>query len=253
MLIVNALLLLLDYGDLISKTFPTAKNPKEWLEDIAFLSGLPWYWKLITLLIANILLIGEGAFRAIRKRERQRDGYARKLQEIEDAKPNLVLLRTEVNPTPWGRNWSAPFVAARFINKPKGNSEKSVARDARARISFFEASTSRPLIQDMDARWSSSTQPSALAPATSWNSLLPMRFGIDDAQNIDIAFRSTSGEFVAFNNDSYHYSGFTKPGHELGMGPIIAEIRLFGVDVNNTFRVKFGTNPNGEVCFLDGE
>lgn len=250
MLTVNGILLLLDYGDLASKTFPATK---EWLDRIALLSGLPWYYKVIIILGVNVLLVGEGAFRAIRKREDQRNGYAAKLREIEEARPELSLLSTEVQPLMFGQDFRATFVKARFINKPKGNFEKSVARDARARISFFDATSLKPLIQDMDGRWDSTTQPSAMPPGVSRNSLLPMRFGIEDAQNVDIAFRNQAGEFVAFNNDSYIYwaAGYLKPGHELGRGPVVAEIRLFGVDVDETFKVKFGTGSNGEVRFFE--
>jgi len=49
------------------------------------------HWKIIVLLGANVLLVVEGAAGAIRKRERQRDEYRLKLEQIEEAKPHIVL------------------------------------------------------------------------------------------------------------------------------------------------------------------
>ena len=75
-----------------------------------------------------------------------------------------------------------------------------------------------------------------------------MNFGIQEAQGIDIAFRDNAGEFVAFNTDSYNYAPHPKkPGHELGSGPVTAVIRLVGVDVDETFKIEFGTSPDGSV------
>jgi hypothetical protein len=91
---VDGVLLLLHYGDLIAKVFP---DSKEFLEKAAFLSGLPWYWKVITLLVVNMLLMWEGAFRAVRKRENQRDALtaqvARLTAPVSDEEESSIVAR----------------------------------------------------------------------------------------------------------------------------------------------------------------
>ena len=51
----------------------------------------PWHWKVIITLAVNVVLFVEVSFRAVRKRERQRDEYRSKLQLIDQARPHIVL------------------------------------------------------------------------------------------------------------------------------------------------------------------
>jgi hypothetical protein len=188
----------------------------------------------------------------------ERDSYAAKLREIEDDKPEIVQAGAVVEPIGFGIQGSmtpyftAEFVKMRFVNKPKGNSERAIARAVRAKIKFID-SDSKALLLEIDGRWDSTDQPSTRQYGTTRNDLLPMNFGIEEAQQIDIAFWDAGiRKFVGFNNDSYNFAlyGYKKPGYELSAGPITAEIRLVGIGVNKTFSMTFGTDLQGRVVLL---
>ena len=74
-------------GDVIANTFPDTEN---YFRYLALLTDLPWQWKVIITLVVNAVLFVEVSFRAVRKRERQRDEYRMKLQQIEQARPRIV-------------------------------------------------------------------------------------------------------------------------------------------------------------------
>jgi hypothetical protein len=246
--IVDGVLVLLDYGDLIAKIFP---ETEEFFKKAPLLSGLPWYWKVITLLIVNILLIWEGAFRAVRKRERQRDEYKKRLQEIEDAKPNIVLNEPDAESvelvpviTSQPPIFNAKFVRVRFVNRPLVNSPNAVAHGVRAFLKFYDPS--HVLLLSMDGRWASSSQPSTKHPAETKNDLLPMDFAIEEAQSLDVAFWDPmAGTFVAWNNDNYNYLDVKKPEHILQGRRFVVEIRLVTVSVDKTFIFQLAFDERG--------
>lgn len=76
---VDSIFLFLSYGDLIGKIFPVTD---EFMKKVALFSSLPWYWKVILILTVNILLIGEGSFREIRKRERTISDYQARIAHL---------------------------------------------------------------------------------------------------------------------------------------------------------------------------
>ncbi len=246
---IDGLLLVVAYGDLAAKAFPSS-GP--WIAKVAFLSSLSWYWKLVLIFTANILLIGEGAFRAIRKREKQRDAYLSRLKEIENAGPNVVLrdpnaeyvelVSLQANGTIVG---NVPFVKVRFVNKPQGNNPRSIAKQVRAKIKFY--SLSGTLFLEMDGRWADSDQPSIRDFRKTRNDLLPIDFGIEEEHSLDIAFRTGTGEFVAWNNDNYGFPDAVKPEHVLPGEQFIVEIRLVGVSTDKTFSFRFGYETNEGV------
>ena len=234
---VDGILLLLAYGDLLSKAFPSTE---ELLKKLAFLSFLPWYWKIIIILGANILLIGEGAFLAIRRREGQRDSYSLKLREIEDAKPNIILREPGAESVEQvtrraGVNVLAtsPFIKVRFVNSPTARYPNSIAHAVIARVKFYDVAGT--LLLDMAGRWADSDQPSIRDSRESRNDLLRMEFGIEDEHSLDIAFRDTNGEFVAWNNDNYNFPDMKKPEHVLPGSHFTVEVRLSAVWIDKTF------------------
>ena len=94
------------------------------------------------------------------------------------------------------------FVKVRFINQQKEGGNVVEANGIRAKIEFYDESAR--LLLRMDGRWDSSKHPLKLGPGESFNDLLRMNFGVEEEQNVDVAFWNPDNrQFVAFNNDSY--------------------------------------------------
>ena len=70
--VANAFLALLLWGDGIINTFPETYEYSRYLAPI---TDLHWHWKVIVILVVNIILFVELSFRTVGKRERQRDDY----------------------------------------------------------------------------------------------------------------------------------------------------------------------------------
>jgi hypothetical protein len=145
--------------------------------------------------------------------------------------------------------FAATFIKVRFINVPEPPfTDKSVAKDITAKLRFFGPSSNCLLA--MDGRWDDTDQPSSRPPTQSKSDLLSVSFLREGAHNVDVAFWDAEAKtFVAFNNDSYAFLGsrFTKPGHTLGGGPIRAEIRLVGAQVEEIFMLTFWIGNDGNV------
>ena len=209
-------ILFLEWGDLLGKLFPRIEF---WLSKFAVLSSFPWYWKVIVLLVVNGVLILFGNHKSILKREAQRDQYKAKLEEIENSKPIIVLhsKRSEyAEKTNFQYGDKIKLVTAvkvRFINKPTFNFPNSIAKDVRAKVSFF--SEENDFLFEIEGRWTESDQPSVRDMRESRKDLLAVDLGIGEERSLDIAFREGGGDFFAFNNDSYDYPDFKKPEHHL--------------------------------------
>jgi hypothetical protein len=210
-------------------------------------------WIVHSLKISSIAFLLLALVMLVVEESTKRRAAEAKLKLIEDAKPKIVLCGTMIERITFHDRFTrqpiftGDFVKMRFLNDPKDTYAGSVAQGVRIKIKFLDSAGSL-LIGNMDGRWDSTDEPSTREPGTSKNDLLAMKFGIQEAQNIDLAVRNEAGEFIAFNSDSYNYApGFKKPGHELGKGPVTAIIRLVGVDVDETFTVYFGTAPDGSV------
>lgn len=252
MWLVDGALLLLAYGDLLARVFPITE---ENLRKVAILSSLPWYWKAIVFLAVNVALIAEGAFRAIRKRERQRDDYFQKLKQIEDTKPRIVLREPgaihiqEVKPK--NRMTGVvtgvlPFVKVRFINKPLGAFPNSIARSISAKISFYGPDAK--LLLEMNGRWDDSDEPSSREAGKSRNDLLGADFGIEQEHGLDIAFKDpTFGHVFAFNSDNYDDDGFRKAKHLLLGTEFRVDIKLVGAYVDEAFSFQFASTQDGLI------
>jgi hypothetical protein len=248
--LVNAVIALLAWSDSITRIFPDSEN---FFSHLAFLNDLPWHWKLIILLGANIFLVVEGAARAIRKRERQRDEYRLKLKQIEEAKPHIVLLEPDaayvapVNVQAIGNVMNTvSFMTVRFVNQPQGPFPNSVARDVRVKLRFFEPVTGGRLLLAIDGRWADSDQPSIRDWRQSRTDLLRMGFGIEEGHSLDVAFRDDqTGEFYAFNNENFHYPLMKKPEHLLAGQHFRVRISLLGPWVDETFEFQFANDSGG--------
>jgi hypothetical protein len=190
--------------------------------------------------------------------QRQLSESNRQIEEIENAKPRIMLcdpdaLHTEpISFSAPGMQsfFSATFVKARFINKPQPPYRNtSVASGVTAKLRFFDSNLPSKFLLAMDGRWDDTDQPSNRLPTQSKTDLLSVSFAIEGTHNVDVAFWDPIAKaFVAFNNDSYLFPPrFTKPGHVLGSGPIRAEIRLLGADVEESFALFFWFGLDGKV------
>ena len=195
-------------------------------------------------------------------RERHEDAEAetedlkRRLSEIENAKPNIVLREPQARHvqevTFYGANGlrNLQFVKVRFINQKKEDAVIADATGIRAKIEFFNDSAR--LLLRMDGRWDSSKHPSKLGPGENFNDLLRMNFGAEEEQNVDVVFWNPIGhQFVAFNNDSYQLPDLTKPDYVLGRGPITAKIRLVNSRFDRVFNLNFCLGSDGRIVILD--
>ena len=173
------------------------------------------------------------------------------LKEVEDAKPNIILREPgaesveHVTMQANGRILAtAPFVKVRFVNRPAGHYPTSIARDVNARVKFYDAGGT--LLLDIAGRWADSDQPSVRDFRQSRNDLLKMEFGIEEEHSLDIAFRDTTGEFVAWNNDSYNFPNMRKPEHVLSGNRFRVDVKLSAAWIDKTFRFEFAaTDENG--------
>jgi hypothetical protein len=216
-------------------------------------SGQVW---LVGLLVIALLMIWEGSYRHSSTLDAKIESLHAQLNEIENAKPRIMLCDPDarhVEPISFGAIGMLPFFAAplvkvRFINKPQEPyTDKSVANGIVAKLRFFDSSSM--CLLPMDGRWDDTDQPSDRPATQSKSDLLAVTFLVEGARNVDVAFWDAKKKiFVAFNNDSYNFPPtFTKPGHELGSGPIRAEIRLVGARVNEVFSLNFWMGQDGKV------
>ena len=247
----NALLALILWGDVIARTFP---DTADYFRYLAQLTDLPWHWKVIITLIVNAVLFVEVSFRAVRKRERQRDEYRMKLQQIEQARPHIALCEP-------GAEYVEPvriqaigditnvvsFIKVRFVNTPAGLPfPNCVAHDVRAKVRFLEPTAGGRLLLAIEGRWADSDQPAIRDWRQHRNDLLKMDFGIEEQRSLDIAFRDDqTGEFYAFNNDNYTYPQMKKPEHLLGGQRFLVRISLLGPWVDETFEFLFANDSVG--------
>lgn len=247
----NAVLALPLWGEAVAKTFPDSEN---YFRYLALLTDLPWYWKVIITLVVNVVLFLEVSFRVVRKRERQRDEYRMKLQQIEQARPHIVLRESDaecvepVHIQAMGNMTNVvSFVKVRFVNTPTGLPfPNSVAHDVRAKVRFLEPTAGGSLLLAIEGRWADSGQPSIRDWRQSRNDSLKTEFGIDEEHSLDIAFRDDqTGEFYAFNNDNYTYPQMKKPEHLLAGQHFLVRITLLGPWVDETFEFLFANDSVG--------
>lgn len=247
----NAVLALLLWGDVIVKTFP---DTEDYFRYLAPLTDLPWHWKVIITLVVNVVLFVEVAFRAVRKRERQRDEYRLKLQQIDQARPHIVLRQPDaeyvepVHIQAIGNITNVvSFIKVRFVNRPAGLPfPNSVAHDVRAKVRFLEPAAGGRLLLAIEGRWADSDQPGLRDWRQHRNDLLKMEFGIEEEHSLDIAFRDDqTGEFYAFNNDNYTYPQMKKPEHLLAGQYFLVRISLLGPWVDETFEFRFSNDSIG--------
>jgi hypothetical protein len=244
----NAFLALLLWGDGIINTFPETYEYSRYLAPI---TDLHWHWKVIITLVLNIILFVELSFRAVGKGERQRDEYYSKLQQIEQARPHIILREPHaeyvepVHIQAVGSTTTAvSLIRVRFVNSPTGPPlPNSVARGVRAKVRFFESAPEGRLLLMIEGKWAESDQPSIRDFRDYRNDLLKIDFGIEEEHSLDIAFRDDqTGEFYAFNHDNYSYPQMKKPEHLLAGQHFLVRISLFGPWVDETFEFLFAND-----------
>jgi hypothetical protein len=248
---VNAVLAVLLWGDVAADKLP---DTQQYFRYLAPVTDLPWHWKVIIALAVNVILFVEVAFRAVRKRERQRDEYRAKLQLIDQARPHIVLREPTaqyVEPVEIQAIGNVTnvvsFLRVRFVNKPAGLPlPNSVAHDVRAKIRFLEPASEGRLLLTIEGKWADSAQPSVRDFRQHRNDLTKMEFGIEEEHSLDIAFRDDeTSEFYAFNNDSYTYPQMKKPEHLLVGQRFFVRISLLGPWVDQTYEFLFSNDSSG--------
>jgi hypothetical protein len=178
------------------------------------------------------------------------------LKELTDAGPNIVLREPgarHIENIPLNDGHvvilTAQFIKVRFVNKPAKNSSNAIAHDVSAKIKFFNEN--EELVLEMDGRWDDKDQPTLRHFTQSQRDLLLTDFAIEEERNLDIAFMdSSTGQFVAFNNDNYRCQDFKKLEHVLRGSRFTAQIRLVAVHVDATYSVEFrrtGLRGNIEI------
>jgi hypothetical protein len=247
----NAVLAVILWGDVIAEKLPDTQN---YFRYLAPATDLPWHWKVIITLAVNAVLFVEVAFRAVRKRERQRDEYRTKLQLIDQARPHIIFREPTaqyVEPVQIQATGNVTnvvsFLRVRFVNKPPGLPlPNSVARDVRAKIRFLEPASEGRLLLTIEGKWADSAQPSVRDFRQHRNDLTKMEFGIEEEHSLDIAFRDDpTGEFYAFNNDNYTYPQMKKPEHLLVGQRFLVRISLLGPWVDQTYEFLFSNDSAG--------
>ncbi len=203
---------------------------------------------IIFILLTNIILLAEGTVRAVRKREEEINSLKETLEAAERGRPNIQLkqpnpvvfklVRQQVlNANQIIRD--APFLCLRFVNDPQNPNPSAIARAISAKVRYFIAGESDPVLE-IDGRWADTDEASFGDPRQSRHHLLTVDFNIGDEHEVDIAFiASETGRMFAWNNDNYRYSDLIKPEHILPDSAIDVQVRLRGLGVDNTFRLRF--------------
>jgi hypothetical protein len=174
---------------------------------------------------------------------------ADKLDLIESARPKICLKQVIVSGanffTPSGAAFTAPSIKARIANDPAHAYPNTKACGVAVKLRYFLSSESVQLLE-INGRWADSDQPSARDFRQSRRDLLETDFNIGAEHDIDLGFRdSSTGEFIAWNNDNYDYPDMKKPEHRLVGDSFRVELRLRGPWVDETFTVHFKNTMNG--------
>jgi hypothetical protein len=221
-----------------------------------------WSWSiwLIVFLLLAFFGVWEGSYRHSKEQGAEITVLYAKLQEIDDAKPHIVLRNAYTERVNVNRDGVVLFVAnvlrVKLENISQNHYPNNEAKGVIAKISFYDSSGNL-LISDMDGRWTDSTQP--VGPH--WQSVVPLLetgFRIGAKHDLDIAFRDTSNTyietmnpgFVALNNDNFRFQGWKNPGHILVGERFVAKIRISAVWVSTEFSVEFWAMPHAEIGFL---
>jgi hypothetical protein len=218
-----------------------------------------WSWQtwVAIFAIGNFLVVLHGARLAIGKRDNERDTLAMELEEIKNTKPRIRLkdpdaiycesvdhnFRDQHGNTIFTQ--TVPFLKMRFINDPPVPSASAIAKDVRAKISFYRCDD-EVCILSIDGRWAESTQPPALHPLESRSSLLGATFAIGEERSVDIAYRDKrTKRHFAWNNDNYNYDFFICPKHRLEGSRFRVEVRLRGILIDEKVSFIFTTTESG--------
>jgi hypothetical protein len=255
LVIINAILLVYSALTMVRDAFPTEIQNKYQLH--LFFPHWPWQAWVAIFAVSNFLIVLGGAYAAVERREKEKETLATKLKEIEDAKPRIIVRDVYTEKVPVNQNGLQVCVAnvlrAKLENAPPHHYPNSEAKNVTAKISFYDHS-GQLLIEDMDARWTASTQP--LGPH--WQSIVPllgMDFGIGDKRDLDIAFAETTyikmppPSLVALNNDNFRFPRWREQEHVLSGERFLAEIHVRAVWVDTKFSVEFWPLSHGEIGF----
>jgi len=208
-----------------------------------------WVWVIVGL-VTLIVIVVEFSYRTACKNDDVIAKLGGKLTDIENARPKLVFCGAEVNSVDLrdrgGRLvFTAPFIGAKFSNRPGNFFPNAIAKDVRGKISFYSAG--KLILGPIDGRWSDSDQPMDMSKSRT--QLLGADFGLEQNHALDIAFLDSSGKFYAWNNDSY--PTIKHPRHDLGGDEISTVVRLVGPWVDETFRFTFSKSDNQIVISSD--
>jgi hypothetical protein len=184
----------------------------------------------------------------------------RRLKEINDAKPRMVVRDVYTQKVPVNENRVVVMIAnvlrVKIENDPPHPCPTSEAKNVTATVNFYDQSGNL-LIAGMDARWTASSQP--VGPHTqSIVPLLGMDFPIGAKRDLDIAFAEATyikmplTKLVALNNDNFRFSRWRMQEHILADERVRAEIRVSAAWVDVRFSVEFWVLPQGEIgyCLL---
>lgn len=255
LVIINAILFLYSIATTFRDAFPPEIQDKYQLH--LFLPKWSWQTWLAVFAVANFFIVLRGAYLAVKRREEEKVALETKLQEIDDAKPRIILCNPYTDRVAVNQNGLQVCIAnvlrVKLENAPGNNYPNNEAKNVTAQISFYDA-TGNLLIRDMDARWTASTQP--LGPH--WQSVVPllgMGFGIGAKRDLDIAFAELTyintppPSLVALNNDNFRFPRWRDPNHILAGERFVAKIRVSAVWVDTEICVEFWAMPQGEIEF----
>jgi hypothetical protein len=231
--------------------------PDKWKSNASLLDilhKLPWREWVIIFLVLNILLLIEGALRAVRKREEERDALSQKLDAIKNARPNVQL--SSLNSVVLENGAHRDFISGRIIrttqyiclcivNDPHSTELSATARGVGAKVRYFIPGGEAPFLE-IDGRWAGTDEASLRDPRQSRTDLLRIDLGIGEERRVDIAFRDMETKrFFAWNNDNYNFPDLIKPEHEFRDPLIDVQVRLRGLGVDKTFAFSFVNLENG--------
>lgn len=251
----SALLAVAANADLFVTKYASKSFQDRW--DSWWHPHLNWQTWIAGMFAIAFLMVLEGSYRHTAGLEERMSRAEKKIKDIEDAKPCIVVRDVYTEKVSVNQNGLLVCIAnvlrISLENAPPHPYPNSEAKNVIATISFYDH-FGKLLIADMDARWTASAQP--VGPHTeSIVPLLGMDLGIGVKRDLDIAFaaispyKAPSPNLVALNNDNFRFTCWERPDRVLRGTRFVAKVHVRAVWVDTKFSVEFWVLPYGEIEF----
>ena len=134
----------------------------------------------------------------------------------------------------------------RIRNDPAQSGIESIAQDVAANLTFLDGSGTE--LFQIEGRWHDGTQPPNLLTHQTAVDLKTATIRIGTYRELDLVLMNEgSDDCYAFNNESYRFPNFEKPGRRLPPGTYRLRVHFRGPNEDQTFLLEFQTSIKDRV------